>query len=131
MKIGDTVPATSGVKLRLPPAEGNKLEQAFGLRLFSMRQRGEIRDYAYEAVKLRLAKSCFYTPDFVVWENDQSVTMYETKGFWRDDARVKIKVAARLFPMLHFIAVENRKGLGWVFENIGPKPSVIKVGDPT
>lgn len=133
-------PPKSGVKMRLPPAEGNKLEQVFGLRLFSMRQRGEIRQFAYEPVKLRLAKGCFYTPDFMVVENDGTITVYEVKdwrsgskkhplkklkGFWREDARIKLKVAARLFPMLRFMAATKDPGLGWVFESIGPKPTQV------
>lgn len=119
LKTDDTPPPSGRAKLRLPPAEGNQTEQAFGLRLFSMKNRGEIREYSFEPVKLRLAKSCFYTPDFLVWENDQTVTVYEVKGFWRDDARVKIKVAARLYPMLSFVAATKDKNLGWIFEGIG------------
>jgi len=33
------------------------------------------------------------------------------EGFWQDDARVKIKVAASIHP-IKFIAV-TRKGAGW------------------
>lgn len=107
-----------------------------------MKQRGEILEYAFEPVKLRLAKGCFYTPDFMVLENDGTVTVYEVKdwrsgskkyplkklkGFWREDARIKLKVAARLFPMLRFVATTKDPGLGWVYEVIGGKPSVLKV----
>jgi hypothetical protein len=34
------------------------------------------------------------------------------KGFWRDDARVKFKVAREFFPMFEFNAVK-RNGAGW------------------
>jgi hypothetical protein len=37
--------------------------------------------------------------------------MHEVKGFWQDDARVKIKVAASIYPF-KFIAVKKAKG-GW------------------
>lgn len=46
---------------------------------------------------------------------------HEVKGFWRDDARAKIKIAADLYPF-RFIAVMKRRkkdGGGWseeVFE---------------
>lgn len=129
LKPGDTLPPTGRAKLRLPPPEGNKTEQAFGLRLYSMKTRGEIRDYAFEPVKLRLGRGAWYTPDFVVYEKDQGVTVYEVKGFWREAARVRIKVAARLYPMLRFVAVKKDKGIGWVFEEIGGKPSVLGVLD--
>jgi len=34
---------------------------------------------------------------------------HEVKGFWRDDARVKIKVAASIYPF-RFVAVRKVKG---------------------
>jgi hypothetical protein len=43
---------------------------------------------------------------------------HEVKGFWTDDARVKIKVAASQFPVA-FIAVRRigkAKGGGWDIE---------------
>ena len=105
-------------RVKFPKAQGNKTEQAFGLRLLSQKQRGEILWYAYEPFKLRLAKTTFYTPDFAaVWE-DGAILIYEVKGFWRDDARVKIKVAARLFPFFQFFAVTKDNAL-WTFEEIG------------
>jgi predicted nuclease of restriction endonuclease-like RecB superfamily len=116
--IGDTLKPTGRAVLRLPPAEGNKTEQEYGLRLFSMEHRKEIRCYRYEPVKLKLAKKCFYCPDFFVWENDRTITVHEVKGWWRDDARVKIKVAARLYPMLQFLAVTKDGHGGWTFEYI-------------
>lgn len=103
------------MRLRLPPAEGNRLEQSFGLVLFSRKHRGEILDYAFEPLKLRLGRKTWYTPDFVVYEKDRSVTVYEVKGFWRDDARVKIKVAAARYPMLRFYGVTKAKD-GWEYE---------------
>ena len=42
------------------------------------------------------------------------------KGHWEDDARVKIKVAAAMFPFT-FIAVfaaPKKDGGGWRFENV-------------
>jgi hypothetical protein len=37
------------------------------------------------------------------------VEMHEVKGFWRDDALVKIKVAAAMHPY-RFIAVQWKSG---------------------
>ncbi len=36
--------------------------------------------------------------------------MHEVKGFWEDDARVKIKVAAELFREFEIVGVQRRKG---------------------
>ena len=56
----------------------------------------------FEAVKLRLADKTFYTPDFMVLTAD-AIEMHEIKGgFFRDDARVKWKVAADQFYMFRW-----------------------------
>lgn len=71
-----------------------------------------------QCMTLKLGDDCRYTPDFVrLYEG--GLVAYEVKGFWRDDARVKIKVAARTYPFIHFIAVQ-RKGSNWFYENIKP-----------
>jgi hypothetical protein len=46
---------------------------------------------------------------------DGVLEMHEVKGFWQDDARVKIKVAASIYPF-RFVAVTARAkkhGGGW------------------
>jgi hypothetical protein len=42
--------------------------------------------------------------------------LIEVKGFWRDDARVKIKVAREMFPWFVWTAVKVYRG-GWKYEN--------------
>ena len=37
------------------------------------------------------------------------VEIHEVKGFWMDDARVKIKVASEMFPF-RFVAVTRKAG---------------------
>ncbi|MGE9659113.1 DUF1064 domain-containing protein, partial [Snodgrassella alvi] len=74
--------------------------------------------YRFEGVKLRLADNTFYTPDYCVMRSDGTMEMHEVKGFWQDDARVKIKVAADMYP-LKFIAVKRqakKNGGGWSIE---------------
>ncbi len=61
--------------------------------------------WMFEPLSLRLAEGTFYRPDFAVLFADGRLEFHEVKGFWRDDARVKIKVAASLFPV-PFIAVQ-------------------------
>jgi len=77
---------------------------------------GEILDYRFEGVKLRLADYTFYTPDFFITYRDHFEVM-EVKGFWRDDARVKIKVAAAMYPFFKFVAVQWKKRQ-WIYEEI-------------
>ncbi len=75
---------------------------------------GEIQQWEFEALKLRLADRTFYTPDFFVIDKDDMLIIYETKGYWEDDARVKWKVSIEKFPF-KFVAVQRIKG-EWIFE---------------
>lgn len=68
----------------------------------------------HDSVTLKLADDTRYTPDFPVLTSDDQQVFYEVKGHWRDDARVKIKVASALFPWL-FVAVTKVDGK-WSFE---------------
>jgi len=96
----------------------NKSEQAYAAYLDAQKFAGFILWWKFEGVKLRLADNTFYTPDFAVMTADRGLELHEVKGFWRDDARVKIKVAADLYPF-QFIAVTaraKRAGGGWTRE---------------
>lgn len=99
---------------RVRDGKQNKLEAAYDQHLALRKAAGEVLWYAFEAVKLRLADNTFYTPDFAVMLADGSLEIHETKGFWQDDARVKIKVAAEHFPF-RFFGVKRVKG-AWEFE---------------
>lgn len=101
---------------RMKTGAMNKTEAAYGQHLEALRQAGEIDWYAFEPIKLRLADNTFYTPDFGVMAKDGVLELHEVKGFWEDDARVKIKVAADKFPF-RFVAVKaeaKKRGGGWV-----------------
>lgn len=103
---------------RMKTGERNKTEAAYETMLESLRMVGEVAWYKFEGVKLRLADNTFYTPDFAVMRNTGMMEMHEVKGFWQDDARVKIKLAAELYPF-RFIAARPRAkkdGGGWEVE---------------
>lgn len=70
----------------------------------------------YECQTLKLAKDLRYTPDFMVIDTDGHIWFFETKGFWRDDARAKIKMAAEKFQEYRFVAASWTKRDGWKFE---------------
>lgn len=103
---------------RLKTGEMNKTEALYNTHLFQRLFAKEILWHKFEGVKLRLADNTFYSPDFAVMLTDGTLEMHEVKGFWTDDARVKIKVAASLYPF-RFIAVTARakkNGGGWDVE---------------
>lgn len=106
---------------RLPTGTMNKTEAAYSEHLEAKRIAGAVLWFAFEPIKLRLADNTFYSPDFGVIAADGVLEMHEVKGFWADDARVKIKVAADRFPF-RFVAARPRpknKGGGWELEDFG------------
>jgi hypothetical protein len=100
---------------RLPVGTMNKTEAAYAEHLELRLRAREIQWWKFEGIKLRLADNTFYTCDFAVLAADSVLEMHEVKGHWQDDARVKIKVAASLYPF-RFIAVTQiakKWGGGW------------------
>jgi hypothetical protein len=95
---------------RLPAGTMNRLEAKYADHLAQRKLVGEVAWFSFEAVKLRLAAATFYSPDFLVMLADGSLEVHETKGFMRDDAAVKIKVAAQLYPFRFFLV---RYNAGW------------------
>lgn len=94
----------------------NKTEKRRAIELEAKLRAGDIAVWEYGKVTLKLADDTRYTPDFFIVENDGSVVFEEIKGFWRDDALVKIKVAAEQFPF-QFYSLQAAKGGGWYVRN--------------
>lgn len=99
---------------RHKPMVMNKLESDYASYLEAEKRGGMILDYQFERLKFRLADKTFYTPDFVVITK-AGVEIHEVKGFWEDDAKVKIRVCADQNWWFRFLGVKKEKGQ-WVFE---------------
>lgn len=103
---------------RLKTGERNKTEQAYEDYLAAKQIAGSVLWFKFEGVKLRLADKTFYTPDYAVMLASGQMEMHEVKGFWQDDARAKIKIAAEMYPF-RFLAAKPRAkkdGGGWEIE---------------
>jgi len=103
---------------RLKTGEMNKTEAAYDAHLAALQYAGRVLWRRFEGLKLRLADNTFYTPDFAVMAADGVMECHEVKGFWQDDARAKIKIAAGMYPF-RFIAVKvkpKKDGGGWETE---------------
>lgn len=72
-----------------------------------------------QAMTFKLGDDCRYTPDFIEISQEDKFIAWEVKGFMRDDALVKLKVAARMFPFLDFYVVKRIKG-SWETKKINP-----------
>lgn len=90
----------------------NRTEKAYADFLEVQRRAGNIARWDFEPEKLRLADLTYYTPDFRVIYPDGTIEFHEVKGFLRDDAMVKIKVAAEQHPY-RFVMVKKAKGGKW------------------
>ena len=103
---------------RLKTGQMNKTEQAYANCLERDKQAGKVLWYKFEGMKFRLADNTFYTPDFVVLAADGVLQAHEVKGFWQDDARAKIKIAADMYPIQFFAFRPRPKkdGGGWEIE---------------
>ena len=96
---------------RLQVGQMNKTEERYARHLDSLKLAGEVLWWKFEGIKLRLAEATFYTPDFAVIVDSHVMELHEVKGYWQDDAKVKIKMAASMYPF-RFIAVTHSKK-GW------------------
>lgn len=113
-------------KGRKPAGQMNAVETAYAKVLQARKDAGQITDYRYEPMALVLADNTRYKPDFLVIDGNGYVEFHEVKGRigngpggWMDDARVKIKVAARLFPWFRFVgacAIAKKHGGGFHYE---------------
>lgn len=107
-------------RARPKPGEMNKTEQAYANYLEVLRAGGEILWWKYEGMNLRLAPRTYLRIDFNVVLADGTLSMQDVKGFVEDDALVKLKVAAELFPFQFLIVkAANRQMTQWTFQEIG------------
>lgn len=99
------------------PQDGyrSNLERRYAQHLEARRMAGQIKRWDFEPVNLRLADRTFWMPDFRVIALDDTEEYHETKGFMREDANVKLKVAAKMHPYRFFLVreVPKSKGGGW------------------
>ena len=96
----------------------NKTEQAWVDHL-----RATLPDYRHYAqcITLLLANGCRYTPDTMsVCNLTGKWSACEVKGHMRDDAAVKLKVAATFYPHITFRLVTRTKSGDWETQYILP-----------
>lgn len=100
-------------------AKLNKTERSF---LVHLREAHPGNWIGVQCITLKLADDCRYTCD--IWERTIGGLLYayEVKGFFRDDAKVKIKVAARMFPWIRFVVVKRGPNalVPWLMETVKP-----------
>ena len=109
---------------RLKSGVMNKTELAYSEHLERLKVLGEILWWSFEGIKFKLADNCHYNPDFSVLLRDGTVEIHEVKGslsFIQDDAKVKIKIAEKLFPFRFVLVapIAKKNGGGWETKEVG------------
>lgn len=110
---------------RLKSGVMNDSEAAYARHLDELKLAGVILWWKFEGVKLRLADNSFYNCDFFVMLADGELQAHEVKGQWIEDAKLKIKMAAELYPF-RFVAlrtVPKSRGGGWQVEDFSKETS--------
>lgn len=107
-------------KGRLKHGQMNRTEAAYARLLESDKAAGRVVCWWFESLKLKIADgACWYTPDFLVLLPDGTLELHEVKGarrIFQDDAKVKCKVAATMYPF-PLKVVYPAKG-GWDVEEM-------------
>lgn len=103
----------------------NKTEAEYDAVLRTLLYTGSILWYKFEGIKLALASNTTLTVDFAVLTADGVLEMHDAKGgrgVYMEDAKVKMKVAASLYPFRFKVAFKRKKseGGGFEIEEVGP-----------
>lgn len=118
--IGETVIlATKDATYKLEIAKASEpedpydsqLERDYADHLEKLRLAGEILRWEYAAIRFEIGDAAWYKPDFDVINKESELELHETKGHWREAARVRIKAAAKRFPWLRWRAITREDGV--------------------
>jgi hypothetical protein len=93
---------------RLPAGTMNRTEAAYAAHLELLKASGDVLWWKFEGLKFRLADKTFLTPDFVVMVRSGLIELHDVKGFLMEDANVKMKVAASMYPFEFFIIRKSK-----------------------
>lgn len=111
--LRNQAPAPLRSKNARPVSEMNKGECLYAQYVELQRKAGIIQHWFFQAWTFKLAHDCRYTPDFGILR-DNAWTLIDVKGrkvkpdgtqtYWaEEDSKIKIKVAAKMFPMFRWV----------------------------
>jgi hypothetical protein len=95
----------------------SKWEAEYARYLEIQKAIGRILEWEYEPERLEIGAGAYYTPDFRVRRNTPGwpprYEWREVKGYKREAAMVRLKVAAKMFSDEVFVLV-TKKNLDWI-----------------
>ena len=77
-----------------------------------MKERGEIKDWQYEKETFDFPVkrgTRFYTPDFKIWEKDDSIIYHEVKGWMTNQGRTALKRMSKYYPEIKIVLITGKE----------------------
>lgn len=106
---------------RLAKGRMNKTEAAYAQRLEALKHDGQILDWRFHVLRVRLADNTFYEPDFLVMTAGRELQIHETKGsFTTQSGQTKIKLCAEVLPWFRVIKASRQKDGSWILQEFNP-----------
>jgi hypothetical protein len=96
----------------------NKTEWDFKATCQAAWLKGQILSHYRPENPFRLAGNTVYSPDRIVKELDERISVIEIKGHMRDDAAVKLKVAAHMYPQYRWLLVKRGPQGSWRVQEV-------------
>lgn len=101
-------------KGRLKEGQMNKTERRYFEYLKAEEAAGRVQKIWFESIKVKIADgACWYTPDFLVMRPDGTLEFHEVKAcprMFMDDAKVKVKATATIYPFKMIVVYPERNG---------------------
>jgi hypothetical protein len=95
----------------------NGLELAYAKHLDKLKLAGDVKWWAFNAVRLRIAmgeKAAWFKCDFFIEFADGHFEFHETKGHEKTAGILRLKIAAGIYPIPFVLVKKN--GSGWYYE---------------
>ena len=93
----------------------NGMERDYAIQLDLLKSLGDVTFWAFNEVRFKLADGAWFKPDFFVIYPDGHCELHETKGFCREAAILRMKVAASRFPLRWRLVFRTENG--WEFRD--------------
>lgn len=113
------IPRPVATAPRRQPGVMNRYEAAYAEVLTAD---PSVFEWWFEKMRFVIGEKCSLTPDFVIQRTSGALEIHDVKGgFVRDDALVKLKVVASVFPYPVYMAIKRpkRDGGGWELKRVG------------
>lgn len=99
-----------GLAIKQPSPYDSKTEALYAQQLDHALTTGAITGYWAHPGSLKLGEKLHYSPDFLVQTALGELEYHEVKGgFVRDDARVKLRAAAKIYFCYRFIQAQYHR----------------------